>query len=69
MRIVLAAPRPATAPLARIGNSDLYGKDLSPTNAPSFSRYHLLNHHIGINHGARSNGRNSHTATALLKSP
>jgi hypothetical protein len=38
-------------------------------SAPPFGRYDLLNHRIGLDHCARSTCRNSHTASAALKSP
>jgi hypothetical protein len=40
-----------------------------PINAPPFGCYDLLSHRIGVDQCARSTSRNSHTASAALKSP
>jgi hypothetical protein len=40
-----------------------------PLKAPPFRRYDLLSHCIAADQCARSTSRNSHTASAALKSP
>jgi hypothetical protein len=44
-------------------------KRLLPISASPFSRYNLLSHRISADQCARSACRNSHTASAALKSP